>query len=257
MTAIRCGYTHLDGADGYGNEAELGAAIRQAGVAREGLFVTTKCSAVTPGSVGACLDASLARLGLDYVDLYLLHQPFFAGGDQTLLQSTWAEMEAVRAAGRARSIGVSNYLAAHLDAVLATARSPPAVNQIEFHPYLQHGDLLAYHRRKGIAVSAYAPLTAVVRARPGPLDDVYPVLARKYGVSEADVALRWVIDQGVAAITTSSKEDRLKSFLTRLPSFKLTPKEVEEIAEKGKGKNFRGFFNHKFAADDWCRRACL
>lgn len=162
----------------------------------------------------------------------------------------WAQMEAIKASGKARSIGVSNYLPEHLDVVLQTAKVPPAINQIEFHPYLQHGDLLDYHRDKKIAVSAYGPLTAVIKAKPGPLDGVYASLAHKYGVGEGDIALRWVIDQGVVAITTSSSEERLKSFLTKLPSFKLTPKEVEDIAVKGREKHFRGFWNHIFKPED-------
>ena len=243
--------TVVDGADGYGNEAELGQAIKEAGVAREKLFVVTKLSkpsADRPAEED--FSASLRKLGLDYVDLYLIHQPFFAGGDPALLQRKWAELEAIRASGRARSIGVSNFLQPHLEAVLATAEVPPALNQIEFHPYLQHGGLLAFHRERGIAVSAYAGLTAVTKARPGPLDDVYPRLAQKYGVSEGEVALRWILDQGAIAITTSSKEERLKAFLAKLPSFKLTPAEVQLIAERGGEKHFRGFWKDKFEEDD-------
>lgn len=145
---------------------------------------------------------------------------------------------------------MSNFLQPHLETILATAKVPPAINQIEFHPYLQHGPLLDFHRSHGIAVSAYSGLTAVTKARPGPLDDVYPGLARKYGVSEGEVALRWVLDQGVVAITTSSREERLKAFLSKLPSFKLTPAEVKLIAERGREKHFRGFWNHVFKDDD-------
>lgn len=94
------------------------------------------------------------------------------------------------------------------------------------------------------------PLTAVTKARPGPLDDTYAQLAKKYGVSEGEVALRWVIDLGIVAITTSSKEERLKGFLNNLPAFKLTPAEVKTIADKGNEKHYRGFWNHKIAADD-------
>lgn len=226
---------------------------------REQLYVVTKCTKVPPpggASIEDCLAASLERLGLDYVDLYLIHQPFFAeepgvADRDAELRARWAQMEAARASGRARSIGVSNYLAPHLDATLAGATVPPAINQIEYHPYLQHqdgddGDLLAYHREKGIAVSAYAPLTAVTKAKPGPLDGIYAALAKKYGVGEGDVALRWVIDQGGVAITTSSREDRLRGFLAAVPSFKLTPAEVEKIAVKGREKHFRGFWRHKF-----------
>lgn len=242
----------MDGADGYGNEVELGRAIKQAGVPREKLYVVTKASEPAAGrNLSEDLTTSLDKLGLDYVDLYLIHQPFFADGNPALLQQKWAEMEAIRASGRARSIGVSNFLQKHLEVVLETAKVPPAINQIEYHPYLQHeGDLVAFHREKAIAVSAYAPLTAVTKARPGPLDDVYPALAKKYGVTEGEVALRWVLDQGIVAVTTSSNEERLRQYITRLPSIKLTPAEVDLIAGKGKLKHFRGFWEHIYKEDD-------
>jgi diketogulonate reductase-like aldo/keto reductase len=162
-------------------------------------------------------------------------------------------MEALKDSGRARSIGVSNYLREHLEAVLQTARHPPVVNQIEYHPYLQHeqGALLEFMRGKGIAVEAYSPLTAVVKAAPGPVDGVYEWLAGKYGVTAGEVALRWCLDQGIVAVTTSGNEERLRQWVRRLPLFKLTPKEVEEIAESGRGKYYRGFWRDKFAEGDW------
>ncbi|KAK3683728.1 NADP-dependent oxidoreductase domain-containing protein [Podospora appendiculata] len=249
VTAIKAGYYHLDGAEAYGNEQELGAAIQAAGVPREKLFVTTKTSCRAGETVETAFSRSLAKLGLDYVDLYLIHQPYFAKtpADQ---QAKWAEMEAIKESGRARSIGVSNYLQEDLEPILATARFPPVVNQIEYHPYLQHGDLVAYHRNNGIAVEAYAPLTAITKAAPGPCDAVYARLASKYGVSDGDIALRWCLDQGIVALTTSGNEQRLQGYLSKLPAFHLTPKEVDEISASGREKHFRGFWLAKFAADD-------
>jgi len=133
--------------------------------------------------------------------------------------------------------------------VLATAKIIPTVNQIEYHPYLQHGTLLDFHRQHKIATAAYAPLTAVTKAAPGPLDETYKTLASKYDVTEAEIALRWCIDQGVVALTTSSKEQRLKAYL-KIADFKLTPKEVQTISDIGKQKHFRGFWEMKFAEDD-------
>ncbi|KAK3293280.1 NADP-dependent oxidoreductase domain-containing protein [Chaetomium fimeti] len=253
VTAIKNGYYHLDGAEAYGNEAELGAAIARSGVDRSKLFITTKTSCRAGETVETAFARSLAKLGVDYVDLYLIHSPFWARSPAEL-QQKWAEMEAVRASGRARSVGVSNYLREHLEATLQTPGSagPPAVNQIEYHPYLQHDPdgLLAYHRDKGIALQAYSPLTAVTKAAPGPVDPVYERLAEKYGVTPGEVALRWCLDQGIVAITTSSNEERLRTWMQRLPLFKLTPKEVGEIAEKGREKHFRGFWGKEFAEDD-------
>ncbi|KAI3338560.1 aldo/keto reductase [Ustulina deusta] len=250
VSAIQNGYYHLDGAESYKNETELGAAIRKSGVDRSKLFVTTKLQSMK-GDVGSAFAASLARLGLSYVDLYLIHAPFGAPSPAHL-QQTWAELEAIRASGRARSIGVSNFAVADLETILQTARVPPAVNQIEYHPYLQHGadGLVAFCRARNIAVAAYGPLTAVTKARPGPCDGVYAELAGKYGVEEADIALRWCVDQGIVAITTSANELRLKGYMNRLPAFKLTPEEIGRIAEEGDKKHFRGYWTNRYAADD-------
>lgn len=190
------------------------------------------------------------------MDLYLIHSPFFSK-DPKVLQAKWAEMEAIHASGRARSIGVSNYIQEHLDPILETAKIPPAINQIEYHPYLQHvtqdgeQDLLAYHRDKGIALSGYGGLTAITKASPGPVDGAYAGLAGKYNVTEGDVALRWTLDTGVVAITTSSREDRLRQYLAKLPGFKLTPGEVKAISEAGRKKHYRGFWRDQYSDDDW------
>lgn len=158
-------------------------------------------------------------------------------------------MEAIYATGKAKSIGVSNFLQSDLETILKTAKIVPAINQIEFHPYLQHGSLVEFHKKHGISTSAYAPLTAAVKASPGPLDETYERLATKYGVTKGEIALRWVIDQGIVALTTSASENRLKTYLN-VTKFKLTPEEVQEIKEIGLQKHFRGFWLDKFAADD-------
>lgn len=194
------------------------------------------------------IDTSLEKLQLDYVDLYLIHWPYFAESDEDL-QKAWAAMESVKESGKAKSIGVSNFLESHLKAILATAKTPPSINQIEFHPYLQHGSLLAYHKSQNIAVSAYGPLTAVTKAKPGPCDKMLAFLAEKYYVSESEIALRWCIDQGVVAITTSGKEERLSGYL-RAMTFTLNPKEVRDLAEAGAKKHYRGFFEAKFDTND-------
>ncbi|KEF63872.1 alcohol dehydrogenase [Exophiala aquamarina CBS 119918] len=246
--AISTGYTHLDGAEIYNTEEELGQAIKESGVAREKLFVTSKVIANIEDIPGA-IDTSLKKLGLDYVDLYLIHEPFWAKGDERALQQKWAQMEEVAASGKAKSIGVSNYLQPHLDAILKTAKVRPAINQIEFHPYLQHGDLLAYHRIKDIKVSAYGPLLPMTQGAGGPLDPLLESLAKKYAVSRGEILLRWVIEQDVVAVTTSSKEQRLSDYL-RVFTFKMTPKEVEEISEVGRSHHFRGNWNRMFEKGD-------
>ncbi|KAI1182745.1 aldo/keto reductase [Nemania serpens] len=250
VMAIKNGYYHLDGAQSYRNETELGKAIKQSGIDRSKLFITTKLQS-THTDVTAAFAASLARLDLTYVDLYLIHSPFGASSPSQL-QKAWSALEDIKASGRARSIGVSNFSTSDLATILATARVPPAVNQIEYHPYLQHTSdgLLAFCQERGIAVAAYGPLTAVTRARPGPCDAVYAALAKKYAVSEAAVALRWCVDQDIVAVTTSASEARLSGYMAALPTFRLAREEIEEIAAEGEKMHFRGYWRSVFDADD-------
>ncbi|KAM0427038.1 hypothetical protein ACHAPT_007936 [Fusarium lateritium] len=247
--AIGVGYRHLDGAEVYGNEEELGEAIKAAGVPRDQLFVTTKIPAEKKGSAIESFDVSLKKLGLEYVDLYLIHGPWFAETDEDL-QKRWAELEQLQASGRVKSIGVSNFLQVHLEAVLKTAKVKPAINQIEYHPYLQHGNLVDFHKKNNIAVSSYGPLTPLVTAKGGPVDGFYTELAKKYGVTESEIGLRWVIDQDIIALTTSNKVERLEGYLSRLPKFKLTSEEIAEISRLGSKKHFRGFWKKYFDEDD-------
>ncbi|OCK77339.1 aldo-keto reductase family 1 member C13 [Lepidopterella palustris CBS 459.81] len=245
--AIKMEYTHLDGAEVYKTEPELGLAIKESGVSRDKLFVTTKVMRNIADIKGA-IKNSLRKLQLEYVDLYLIHSPFFAKSDSEL-QSAWATMEEVQKAGLAKSIGVSNYLPQHIEATLKTAKVVPACNQIEFHPYLQHSQLVEVHKKHGIATVAYGPLTAVTKAKPGPVDEYMASLAKKYAVSEGEISLRWCIDQDVVAITTSAKDHRLSDYL-RATTFKLTPAEIKKIKELGEQKHFRGFWQNKFDKDD-------
>ena len=245
--AIKLGYTHLDGAEVYNTEPELGIAIKESNVPREKLFITSKVNQIIH-DIPKAINQTLKKLQLDYVDLYLIHQPFFAKSDKDL-QDTWAAMEAVKNSGKAKSIGVSNYLQPHLEAILATATIPPSINQIEYHPYLQHGTLIPFHKKHNIAVAAYGPLTAATKASPGPCDPILQQLAKKYYVSEAEISLRWCIDQGIVAITTSGKEERLSDYL-RAMTFKLTPREVAEVSEAGAKMHWRGFWQAKFGEGD-------
>ena len=238
---------HLDNAEVYNTEPEMGVAIKESKVDRSKLFVTSKVF-TNISNIYKAIDDSLTKLQLDYLDLYLIHAPFFTEKDEDL-QEAWKAMEQVKESGKAKSIGVSNYQENHLKATLAIAKTPPSINQIEYHPYLQHDQLLPYHRAQNIAVSAYGPLSAATKAKPGPCDAILASLAKKYYVSEGEISLRWCIDQGVVALTTSSKEERLSDYL-RAMTFTLTPKEVAELSKAGLEKHYRGFWQKKFNEGD-------
>ncbi|KAK5172825.1 uncharacterized protein LTR77_002945 [Saxophila tyrrhenica] len=245
--SIDMGYYHQDGAEVYKTEAELGTAIKQSGISREKLFLTTKVIS-NIADIPSALKTSLKKLQVDHVDMYLIHSPFFSEKKDDH-QEKWRQMEELKSQGLAKSIGVSNYLPEQLDWILETCKVQPAVNQIEFHPYLQHEGLIEYHKKKGIATCAYGPLTPVTKGAGGPADDVLNGLAKKYAVSPGEILLRWCIDQDIVPITTSSKEQRLSDYL-RAMTFKLNPAEIKQINEAGKKKHLRGFWTHKFDDND-------
>jgi diketogulonate reductase-like aldo/keto reductase len=235
-TALSLGYTHLDGAELYNTEPEIGAAIKESCIPPEKLYITTKIIN-NIDNIPAALDASLKKLGVDHVDLYLIHSPFFTE-DEKRLQKAWKDMEAVQRSGKTKSIGVSNFLVEHLEAVLEIAEIVPAINQLEYHPYLQREKVVSFAKSKGITIAAFGPLSPIRKAKGGPLDPVLEKLAKKYGVSEEAVVLRWTIQTGAVAVTTSRKRERLQGYLGVL-DFELSKGEVEEITMVGKTKHFR------------------
>lgn len=202
-TAIECGYRSIDTAKIYGNERGVGRAVRGSGVPREQLFVTTKVwnDDVRADRVAPAFDASLRLLGLDYVDLYLVHWPI-AGK----ITRAWRAMEQLAATGRVRAIGVSNHLLPHLHELLAAAESGPTVNQIEFHPYLQSRPLVEFCRSKHIQVEAWSPL-----GQGGSLlqEPVVMEIARRHGKTAAQVILRWDLQRGVVTIPKSVTPQRI------------------------------------------------
>lgn len=159
-------------------------------------------------------------------------------------------MEEIARSGKARSIGVSNYIVEHLEVLLQTAEIVPAINQVEFHPYLQRENLVPWSEERGIVTSAFGPLSTVSKGKGGPVDDVVARLAEKYGVGAEAILLRWCVDQGIVPITTSSKEKRLRDYL-EFTKIKLTDGEVAEIGAEGKKKHLRfNNFQHTWDPND-------
>jgi aldehyde reductase len=221
--ALRAGFRHFHCAERYRNEREVGAALRaglaDGGLAREDIFVTTKLwnSNHRPARVRPAFEASLDRLGLDYLDLYLIHTPFaFQPGDEqdprdqngniiydrgvTLLE-TWGAMESLVESGRCRAIGLSDIGLNELLPIYESARIKPAVVQVEAHPYLPETELLEFCKQRDIVLLAFAPLGHGIR--PGPLEDpVITAIAARVGKTPAQVLLAWAVQRGTALLTT-------------------------------------------------------
>jgi diketogulonate reductase-like aldo/keto reductase len=201
--AIGAGYRHVDTARVYGNEADVGAAARDSGLPRRDLFVTTKLWNEDQGYDEAlrAFDASLARLGLDDVDLYLVHWP--VAGKR---RDSWRALERLHKEGRARAIGVSNFMTNHLEELLREAEIVPAVNQIEVSPFHQQRETRAFCARHGIVVEAYSPLTRGQRLDDGTIG----AIAAEVGRTPAQVMLRWGVQHGLIVLPKSTHEARIR-----------------------------------------------
>lgn len=227
--AVEIGYRLFDTATLYENEAAVGRALRECGVSRDQLFVTTKVANSDRGydSTLRAFDRSLQLMGLDYMDLYLIHWPASeAKTDQwrVINAETWRAMEELLDAGRVRAIGVSNFFPIHLDALMQTARVTPMVNQVEMHPGLFPTDVLDWSRRHGMIVEAWSPLGRM-RMMEEPL---LLELAAKYGKSVAQICLRWEIQHGVVPIPKSMNPGRMKENFDVF-NFSLSADDMEKL----------------------------
>ena len=234
--ALRVGYRMVDTAASYLNEPEVGAAIAASGIERSELFVQTKVWVTNYSYDGAlhAFDVSTRKLGVDYVDLYLLHQPLPQDFGATV--DAYRALEHLLEEGRVRAIGISNFSPAHLETVLPRLSVMPAVNQVEVHPYYTQPALRAAHDRRGIATQAWSPLGGVYVYRGpagdesrNPLEDpAITALAERHGKSPAQVVLRWHIDSGRSAIPKSVTPSRIAQNLDVF-DFTLTPDEIAAI----------------------------
>ncbi|MET7271284.1 aldo/keto reductase [Streptomyces flaveolus] len=222
--ALEAGYRSIDTAAIYGNEAGVGRALADSGLARDELFVTTKLWNADQGydATLKAFDASLDKLGLDHVDLYLIHWPTPA---RDLYRESWKAIEKLVADGRIRAAGVSNFQPAHLDRLIAGSDLVPAVNQVELHPGLQQSELRAAHARLGIVTEAWSPLAqgAVLE------DEAITTIAARHGKSAAQVVLRWHLQLGNVVIPKSVTPARIRENLDVL-DFALTDDEMTAIA---------------------------
>jgi 2,5-diketo-D-gluconate reductase A len=229
-TALEAGYRHIDTAQGYGNEEGVGQALRESGLARDEVFVTTKLINGRHGhdEAIAALDESLQKLGLDHVDLYLIHWPR-PQADRYV--ETWRAFEKILSDGKARSIGVSNFQVPHLERLAAETGTVPAVNQIELHPWLAQRELKAYHREHGIATEAWSPI-----GKGGDLlaDERVVALAEKYGRSPAQIVLRWHIQQDNIVFPKSVTPSRIRENIDVF-DFELSADDIATIDELDSG----------------------
>ncbi|WP_433784493.1 aldo/keto reductase [Actinomycetospora sp. CA-101289] len=223
-TALEVGYRHIDTAQMYGNEAEVGEAIAKSDIPRDQLWITTKCNNSNHGydDAQSALDESLQKMGLDFVDLYLIHWPL-PGKD--LYVDTWKGFEKAQQDGKTHTIGVSNFQPHHLDRLLEETDTVPAVNQIELHPHMQQAGLRSYHERHGIRTEAWSP----IGQGKGLLDaPELTEIAQAHGKSPAQVVLRWHVQIGNIVFPKSSTAERIRENY-EIFDFELGDDEVEKI----------------------------
>ena len=233
--ALEIGYRHIDTAEMYGNEKEVGEAVRASGLDRGEIFVTSKLnnSFHEPQDAREAFDRTLSDLGFDYVDLFLIHWPLPTLYDGDFV-STWKTLEEFKRDGRARSIGVSNFQSEHLEKLGAETETVPAVNQIEVHPYFANDEVRGYGQEHGIATEAWSPI-----AQGGVLDDpTITQIADKVSKSPAQVVLRWHIQRGDIVFPKSVTPSRMKENF-ELFDFELEPADMGTITALDRGEDGR------------------
>ncbi|MGH7240763.1 MAG: aldo/keto reductase [Candidatus Saccharimonadales bacterium] len=228
--AVATGYRHFDTAQVYGNEGFLGTAWKRHELQREELFITTKIRVenITVGRAKSSLEGSLERLQTEYVDLLLLHFPV-----SLMRKKAWKDLEALKAAGKAKSIGVSNYTVKHLEEMKGYASEMPVVNQVELHVFLQQPELVDYCRQHNIQLEAYSPLA---HARAGADEPVLQEIAQKHGKTFAQIMLRWCVQSGFVVLPKSVTPSRVKEN-AEIFNFELDDEDQQQL--KGLDRDLR------------------
>lgn len=198
--ALEVGYRLIDTAKIYGNEEAVGKAVRDSGLPREEIFITTKLWNSDQAKARKAFETSLKKLGLDYVDIYLIHYPV----PETRMRA-YQELEKLVQEGLIRELGVSNYMIHHLEELLSHAEIPPAINQVEMHPWLYQKELAAYCQSKKILVEAYSPLARAQKIK----DPALQELARSLGKTPAQILIRWSLEHGFIPLPKSAKKERI------------------------------------------------
>lgn len=221
-SALSLGYRHIDTAAIYGNEADVGTAIKESGVNRSDIFLVTKLWNADQGYDTAlhAIDVSLKKLGTDYVDMYLIHFP--VSGKRN---DSWKALEKIKTEGKAKSIGVSNFMVPHLEELLKETGTVPAMNQVEYHPFLQDTKLKEYCIQKGILLEAYSPLAHGQKLE----DSRITELANRYQKSNAQILIRWSLQAGHVVIPKSKNPNRIKENAD-VYDFVLSDADMKEIS---------------------------
>ncbi|KAL0961394.1 hypothetical protein HGRIS_006345 [Hohenbuehelia grisea] len=229
--AIESGFSHIDTAQAYDTEEGVGAALRESGLERAEVYVTSKYGG---GDIQDAVRTSLHKLGLKQLDLYLIHTPGFVGNE---FERSWREFEKIKEDGLAKSIGVSNFSVSQLQKLIKTAKITPAVNQIRLHPYnyTESKPLLEYAAQHGIIIEAYSSLTPITRYPGGPVDEPVAKAAKRLGATPTQVILLWVRSKGAVIVTTTSKKEHLQEYLAVADLPPLTEEEVAAIDAAGAG----------------------
>lgn len=235
LTALRCGYRHIDTATTYGNEESVGKAIadfiNESGVRREELFITTKLHNRDHGyeKTKAAIENSLKTLGLDYIDLYLIHWPnpiMYRDDWRNKDQESWKAMEEAYKEGKLRALGLSNFWPHHIDAILETATIMPVVNQIKFCPSINQKEIADYSRAKGMLLEAYSPMGTGSVLNNSEMQEI----AKKYNHSTAQVCIRYALQSGYIPLPKSVSPERIESN-TDIFSFELSDEDMKRIAD--------------------------